>query len=126
MPAAGRHVPAVKILLVRLRLIGDVVFTTPLIAALRRHYPDAHLSYVVEPPAAPVVRGNPHLDDLIVVPHRRGLGRVGDDLAIAQRLRRERFDVAIDLHGGPRSAWLTWMSGAPRRIGYSIPGRRWM
>ena len=46
-----------KILLVRLRLIGDVVFTTPLIRALRRRFPDAHLTYLVEPAAAPVVPG---------------------------------------------------------------------
>ena len=43
-----------------------------------------------------------------------------------RRLRRERFDLAIDLHGGPRSAWLTWASGATMRIGYDIKGRRWM
>ena len=75
-----------KILLVRLRLIGDVAFTTPLIGALRRQYPDAHLAYVVEPAAEPVVRGNPHLNDVIVAPKRRGLGRLRDDLALARRL----------------------------------------
>jgi lipopolysaccharide heptosyltransferase II len=115
-----------KILLVRLRLIGDVVFTTPGIRALRRHFPDSHLSYLVEPLAAPVLRGNPHLNELIVVPRRSGLARVRDDLAMAVRLRRERFDVAIDLHGGPRSSWFTWASGAPMRIGYTIAGRTWM
>ena len=115
-----------KILLVRLRLIGDVVFTTPLLQALRRHDPGAELTYVVERAAAPVVRGNPHLSDLIVVPHRRGLARVRDDLRLARELRRRRFDLALDLHGGPRSAWLTWASGAPRRIGYTIAGRSWM
>lgn len=115
-----------KILLVRLRLIGDVVFTTPIIRALRRHDPCARLSYVVEPAAEPVLRNNPHLDELIVVPRRRGLARVMDDVAIARSLRRRHFDVAIDLHGGPRSAWLTWASAAPRRIGYAIPGHAWM
>ncbi|MBM3820592.1 MAG: glycosyltransferase family 9 protein, partial [Acidimicrobiia bacterium] len=115
-----------KILLVRLRLIGDVVFTTPLLRALRRRCPDAHLTYVVEPLAADVVAGNPHLTDVIVAPKSRGLGRLRDDLALAGRLRRERFDVAIDLHGGPRSSWLTLASGAPRRIGYRIAGRSWM
>ena len=50
-----------RILLVRLRPIGDVVFTTPLLSALRRHYPDAHLTYAVEPDAAPIVEGNPHI-----------------------------------------------------------------
>jgi predicted lipopolysaccharide heptosyltransferase III len=115
-----------KLLLVRLRLIGDVALTTPLLRALRRQYPEAHLTYLVEAAAAPVVRGNPNLSDVIVVPRRRGLARLRDDLALARRLRRARFDVAIDLHGGPRSAWLTWASGAPRRIGYTIAGRSWM
>jgi lipopolysaccharide heptosyltransferase II len=115
-----------KILLVRLRLIGDVVFTTPLVRALRRRYPDAHLTYVVEPLAADVVAGNPHLTDVIVAPKSRGLARLRDDLALARRLRRERFDIAIDLHGGPRSSWLALASGAPMRIGYDIAGRRWM
>jgi len=103
-----------------------VVFTTPLVRALRRHDPDARLTYVVEPAAAPVLRGNPHITDLIVAPKRSGMARLRDDLLLARRLRRERFDLAIDLHGGPRSAWLTWSSGAPRRIGYAIKGRSWM
>ena len=115
-----------KILLVRLRLIGDVVFTTPVIRALRRQYADAHIAYLVEPSAAPVIRGNPHLNDVIVAPRRRGAGRLVDDLALARRLRRERFDVAIDLHGGPRAAWLTRASGAPMRIGYDLPWRSWI
>jgi len=115
-----------KVLLVRLRLIGDVVFTTPLVRALRRRYPDAHLTYVVEPMAAAVIRGNPHLDEIIEVPRRSGVGRWRDDLHWSVTLRQRRFDVAIDLHGGPRSAWLTWASSAPIRIGYRTRGRSWM
>jgi lipopolysaccharide heptosyltransferase II len=116
----------VKILLVRLRLVGDVVFTTPLVRALRRQFPNAHLTYAVEPAAAPVVQDNPHLNEVIVLPQARGLQRLRVDIAAALRIRRQRFDVAIDLHGGPRSAWLTWASGAPTRIGYAIAGRSWM
>src|SRR5688572_17155219 len=115
-----------KVLLVRLRLIGDVVFTTPVIRAVRRHLPDAHLTYLVEPPAAPVLQANPHLDALVIAPRRRGAARLRDDLTIARRLRREQFDVAIDLHGGPRGAWFAWESGAPMRIGSAIAGRSWM
>jgi lipopolysaccharide heptosyltransferase II len=116
----------VNILLVRLRLIGDVVFTTPLIGALRRAYPRARLTYLVEPAAAPIVQRNPHLDEVIVAPRRPGARRLLDDVNLARRLRRERFDLALDLHGGPRSAWLTWASGARERVGYDIKGRRWM
>jgi lipopolysaccharide heptosyltransferase II len=116
----------VRILLVRLRPIGDVVFTTPLLGALRRQYPQAHIAYVVEAESAPIVDGNPHIDELIIVPRRHGLLRLKDDLTTARRLARGRYDLAIDLHGGPRSAWLTWASRAPRRIGYTIAGRSWM
>lgn len=115
-----------KILLVRLRLIGDVMFTTPLVRALKRAYPQARVTYLVEADAAPAVRHNPHLDEVLVAPRRRGLKRVADDLVLAARLRRRRFDLALDLHGGPRAAWLTWASGAQERIGYDIKGRGWM
>ena len=115
-----------KILLIRLRLIGDVVFTTPIPRALKRAFPGAHVTYLVEPQAAPVVSGNPHLDEVIVAPRPRGLARVAADLQLARQLRRARYDLVIDLHGGPRSAWLAWLSGAPRRIGYEIAGRTWM
>ena len=103
-----------------------MVFTTPLIGALRRAYPRARLTYLVEPAAAPIVRHNRLLDDVIVAPRNRGVQRILDDLKLARELRRERFDLALDLHGGPRSAWLTWASGARARIGYDIAGRRWM
>lgn len=115
-----------RILLVRLRLIGDVVFTTPLPRAVRRHFPNAHITYVVEPLAEPVVRGHPHINDILIVPKRRGFSRWRDDWSWARRLRAQRFDIAIDLHGGPRGAWLTWASGARTRIGYETPGRSWM
>jgi ADP-heptose:LPS heptosyltransferase len=116
----------VSLLLVRLRLIGDVVFTTPLIRALRERYPDARLTYVVEPSSAPVVDRNPHLSDVVIAPHRRGWRRLVDDVGLARTLRARRYDVAVDLHGGPRSAWLTWASGAPVRVGYDVSGRSWM
>ena len=115
-----------KILLIRLRLIGDVVFTTPIPRAVKRAFPGARVSYLVEQAAAPVVSHNPHIDEVIVVRRRRGWRRVADDVALARRLRRARYDVVIDLHGGPRSSWLAWASGARQRIGYDVKGRSWM
>jgi lipopolysaccharide heptosyltransferase II len=115
-----------RILLVRLRQIGDVVFTTPAIRALRQHFPQAHLTYVVEPAAAPVVAGNAHLDEVIVAPRAAGLRGLLHDFALGRRLRNDRYDVAIDFHGGPRASLLTWLSGAPTRIGYQVIGRSWM
>lgn len=115
-----------KVLLIRLRLIGDVVFTTPVIRALKRALPDAEIAYLVERESAAVVQGNPHLDEVIVIPRSRGVARILDDVRLARRLRRRRFDIVIDMHGGPRSGWLTLATGARQRIGYAIPGRGWM
>ena len=115
-----------RILIVRLRQIGDVVFTTPAVRGLREHFKDAHITYLVEPAAAPVVAANPHINDVIVTPGRRGVAGFRDDLALIGRLRAARYDTAIDFHGGPRSSLVTWLSGASVRIGYDSPGRGWM
>jgi len=106
-------------------LIGDVVFTTPAVSVLRRKFPSAHITYLVEAPAEPVVRHHPGLDEIIVVERPRGLARLQYDIALARRLRRDRFDLVIDFHGGPRSGFLTWATGAPQRVGYELPGRGW-
>ena len=114
--------PDVRILLVRLRLIGDVIFTTPAVRALKLWLPAVHLTYLTEPAAAPVLDGNPHLDDIITIPRASGIRRLLDDVLYARRLRKRRFDAVIDFHGGPRSRWLTWASAAPMRVGYAGPG----
>ena len=116
----------VKILLVRLRQIGDVVFTTPTFAALRDHFPSAQLTYLVEPAAASVVAGNADLSAVIVAPRAPGVRGFVADLALGRRLARERFDLVLDFHGGPRAALLTWLSRAPCRVGYEVSGRAWM
>jgi len=115
-----------RLLLVRLREIGDVVFTTPAVRALRRRYPQAHITYLVEPHAAPVVAQNPNINEVIVVPRARGIAAAIADLRLGRRLRADRFDLAIDFHGGPRASLLTWLSGARERVGYEISGRSWM
>jgi len=111
-----------KILLVRLREIGDVVFTTPALRAVRQRFPDASVSYLVEPLAAPVVAANPNIDELIVTPR----GALAADIRLGLHLRARRYDLAIDFHGGPRASLLTWLSGARQRVGYGVRGRAWM
>jgi len=123
-PRADRT--GMRILLIRLRQIGDVVFTTPALNAIRRRFPNAHLTYLVEPTAAPVVAGHPALDDLIVIETRKGLAGLAGDAALVRRLRAGRYDLAIDFHGGPRASLLAWLSGARQRLGYDVVGRGWM
>ncbi len=120
---------AIRILLVRLSAIGDVLMASPVPAALRAAYPRAHISWMVEPLAAPFVRINPHVDDVIVFERKKTWGRLLSEgklapllrevHAFARELRARRFDIAIDCQGLLKSGLLTWLSGAPRRIGFS-------
>ncbi|MGH9162854.1 MAG: glycosyltransferase family 9 protein [Vicinamibacteraceae bacterium] len=115
-----------NVLLIRLRVVGDVVFTTPAIRAVRRALPEARLTYLVEPAASAVVAHNPHLDEVMVRAAPHGPARLLADWQLGAELRQRRFDVVADFHGGPRASWLTLASRAPRRIGYGVSGRSWM
>ena len=109
-----------KILLIRLRRIGDIILTTPAVRALKLALPHAELVYLVEEPYRRLVEGNPDLAEIIVVPK----GQTGLDFAaLARRLRKARFDAVLDFHGGPRASLLTLLSGAKIRIGYGIKYR---
>ena len=71
-----------RILVVTLRRLGDVLFTTPLIAGIRRAWPDATIDALVFEDTAGILAGNPDLDDVITMPARRGLAQ---GLALARR-----------------------------------------
>jgi len=109
-----------KILLIRLRRIGDIILTTPAVRALKLALPKAELAYVVEEPYRRLVEGNPDLAEIIVVPK----GQTGRDFAaLIRRVRKEKFDAVLDFHGGPRASLLTLLSRAPIKIGYGIKYR---
>lgn len=106
-----------KILLIRLRRMGDVLMTTPAVTALKHHLPQAKLTYVVEEPYRELVEGNPHLDGVLVLPWRQGRR---DFIHLVRKVRQEGFDALIDFHGGPRAFWLTLYSRAKIKIGYAV------
>ena len=121
--------PTVKrILISRLRFIGDVVLTTPVIRALKRQYPEAAVHYMAEAGPAAVLVHNPHLEEVIVLPDellpaRSVLTRCRAHARFLRSLKARRFDLAIDLLGNPRSALLTLATGARYRVGYDVRGR---
>ncbi len=112
-----------KILLIRLRRIGDVVMTTPAVRALRSALPQAEIVYVVEEPCRRLVEGNPDLDEVIVV--EKGQTRRAF-LGLVRRLRKRGFDAVLDFHGGPRASLLAFLSGAKVRVGYGIKYRSFL
>src|SRR5687767_2135670 len=108
-----------RILLVRLSALGDIVQCLPALAALRAAKPAAEIGWLVEDRNAGVLEGHPHIDRLFVWRRRSGAhsSAVGAALAVRREIRAWRPDVAVDLQGNLKSGVLTWLSGAPRRIG---------
>jgi heptosyltransferase-3 len=103
-----------RILVTRLRYLGDVILTTPAVAALKSRYPEARIDYMTEETFAPVLRGNPHIDEIITT--------AGGFLGTVARIRKRRYTAAIDLFYNPRSAWLLYIACIPVRVGGA---RRW-
>jgi heptosyltransferase III len=102
-----------KVLLIRLRSIGDTVLMTPCLAALKSLRPDLQIAVVSEPLAAPLLEDHPLVDHLIVV-EKSLAGRA----RLVRELRREPYDVAFNLHGGTTATGLARLAGAKWTIGY--------
>lgn len=102
-----------RVLVVRLRSIGDTVLATPSLVALRRHLPEVQIDILLENWVAPLLDGFDRVDNVI---------RVGkspaDRLKTALAIRRNKYDVVFNLHGGTTSTFFTRASGAPHRVGY--------
>lgn len=109
-----------RILLVRLSAIGDCVLTVPLVHALREQLPDAHLAWLVDERAAPLLDGLRGLDELLVIP-RRWHRSLSSMLGIRRALRQREFDLTIDPQSLTKSGLLSFLSGAPRRICFASP-----
>jgi heptosyltransferase III len=100
----------VKILLLQLKRIGDLILTTPAIAALRKNHPDAHITLAVSNDCAELLPAISNVDRVLIA--RRNLG----DLAMLPSFAGKRFDYCIDFTRNDRSAVLTLLSRARKRV----------
>jgi heptosyltransferase-3 len=122
--AKGRVMrPPRRILIIQLRRIGDVLLTTPVIRALRKHFPKSYIAFLAERESSDLLALNPYLDQAIVLDRDRYKNFLYWPEKIWQ-IRRMRFDLVIDFLGNPRSAYISFLSGAKHRVGYDLGLRR--
>lgn len=112
-----------RILVSRLRQIGDVILSLPLVDALRERFPNAEIDYLADVAPAQAAVGHPALRRVLSF-HPRSWPGLPAPPAILADLRTARYDWAIDLYGNPRSAILARWTGAPIRVGPDRRGRR--
>ncbi|MBI3610830.1 MAG: glycosyltransferase family 9 protein [Nitrospirae bacterium] len=109
-----------RILIIKLGAIGDVIHTLPVLETLRGCFPQAYIGWAVEEAAAPILEGNPALNELILLERKKLRGPSG--LAYFRRwlqtLRERRFDTALDPHNLFKSGLMAYASGASLRVGF--------
>ncbi len=109
-----------KILVIKLRAIGDVLLSTAVLRSLHDAYPGAQLDFLTEVQSRGAVTGNPYVDNVVAFDPKRQSG-----LSLILGVRKRKYDLVIDLFGNPRSAILALASGARYRVGYRFKWRQY-
>ncbi len=118
-----------KILIIKLRAIGDVILSTIVIPNLRQAFPNAQIDFLTERPAADVVLGNPLLNHVHILELKKIQSlpfklRWKENRKFIRQIREKKYDLVFDFFGNPRSALLTWLSRGKIRVGYNWRGRQ--
>ena len=117
--AAGGE--AFKILVIKPSSLGDVVHTLPAVALLKKHWPEAHLRWLVNPEWAPLLAGNPHVDEVVLFPRGefRGVRGLGKIPRWAKEIAARKADLVLDFQGLLRSALIARLCRGGEVVGLS-------
>jgi len=105
-----------RFLIVRLSSLGDIVFTLPMLAALRDTFCRSHIAWVVNERWKSLLEGNPDLNDVIALPN----SSISAFFACGKRLRENEYTCVFDAQGLYKSALLSKLTHVKQRIGYSF------
>ena len=115
-----------RVLILNQNWLGDVLFSTPAIRAIRRRYPQAYIACLAPQRVSEALSHNPHLNEVLVYNERSMLVTLLEPLRVLFALRKRRFDAVIFFHRSRSKAFLTMLAGIRTRIGFSRAGRGWL
>jgi heptosyltransferase-3 len=108
-----------NILVIKLRYLGDVVLTSQVFESLRYYYPQASITALVNKGTESMLTENPSLDNILVLERFRNLAfDMLKQVQLILKLRRFHFDLALELTSNDRGAFMSFLSGARKRLGY--------
>jgi lipopolysaccharide heptosyltransferase II len=102
--------------------LGDVVFSLPVIQAVKSRLPHARITVVAHSPAHEFLSHHPSIDSVIKIPYTHEDG-LKSSFRFARSLKKYQFDLAVLFPNSFRSAMMVWLAGAKMRIGYQTEGR---
>ena len=112
-------IKAAKILIIEVNWLGDVLFSTPAIKALRKKFPDSHIACLIVPRVKEVLERNPDINEFIIN-DEQGLHKgLAGKMKLAQELKEKKFDMTAIFHRSFTRALITYWAGIPKRVGYS-------
>ena len=112
-----------KILIRSTNWLGDALLTTPAIHSIKTHFPEAELTVLARPGVAQVFETNPDIRQVIIYENKgRHRGLRGKWL-LAKALKQQHFEVVVHFPHSFESAWISFLSGIPVRVGYATEGR---
>ena len=117
-----------KILILRLSAVGDVIRTLPAVKVLKEYYPSSQIAWIVEEPSRSLLESQLEIDEVILFPRKRWTEGLKSPRRIWKTLwemgkfildlRKQKFNVSLDFHGILKSGLLSFLSGAPKRVGF--------
>jgi lipopolysaccharide heptosyltransferase II len=110
-----------KILIIKLRGIGDVVLSTIVIDNLRKDFPNAKIDYLVEAPSQPGLEGIKNINKVLIFDRKRFWLKV----LLILKIRKAGYDLVLDFFSNPSTAIITFLSGARNRVGFPYRGRKY-
>ncbi|OGX51077.1 MAG: lipopolysaccharide heptosyltransferase II [Omnitrophica WOR_2 bacterium RIFCSPLOWO2_12_FULL_46_30] len=115
-----------RILIVEVNWLGDVLFSTPAIKALRKKFPDSFIACLIVPRVGEILEGSPYINELIINDEKGLHSGFWGKLRLAKELRKKKFDLAILFHRSSTRALIAYLAGIPRRVGYATWKRRFL
>jgi ADP-heptose:LPS heptosyltransferase len=105
-----------RILVVQTQRMGDVLCATPLITGLRSQFPEAHIGALVQKQNAPVLIGNPHLNEIVAYDAEQMRRSLLSRLRFIGELRNRDYDLCLSIHASNTIGFTLWQSAIPWRI----------
>ncbi|HOK40856.1 MAG TPA: glycosyltransferase family 9 protein [bacterium] len=117
-----------RILIIRLGAVGDVIRTLPVLKEIKKKYFDYQIDWIVEEASANILKDNPYLNEIIILPRKKIVSLFKEHKykelyqlikEIKKKLKEKKYFIVYDFHGILKSGILSFLTGAPIRIGFS-------